>query len=79
MRWLVGLKTHKIGGAATALTLTQWCTSWLPKLLPLVETPGLHPRGIMCLLGDALLGVRAPRRGPVEAVAACSFFSGICP
>ena len=74
---LVGLKTHKIGSAATALA--QWCTSWSPKLLPLVRTPGVHPRGITYLLVDGLLGVRALRRGPVEAVAACFFFGGFCP
>ena len=74
---LEGLKTHKIGSAATALA--QWCTSWSPKLLPLVRTPGVHPRGITYLLVDGLLGVRALRRGPVEAVAACSFFGGFCP
>ena len=52
---LVGLKTHKIGSAATALA--QWCTSWSPKLLPLVQTPGVQPRGITYLLVDGLLGV----------------------
>ena len=74
---LVALKTHEIGSAATALA--QWCTSWSPKLLTLVQTPVVHSRGIPYLLGDGLLGVRAPRRGPVEAVAACFFFGGFCP
>ena len=74
---LAGLKTHYIGSAATALA--QWCTSWSPKLLPLVRTPGVHPRGITYLLVDGLLGVQTLRRGQVEAVAACSFFGGFCP
>ena len=70
-------KTHEISSAATALA--QWCTSWSPNLLPLVKTPGVHPRGITYLLDDALLEVQDERRGPVEAVSACSFFGGICP
>ena len=74
---LVGLKTHKFGSAATALA--QWCTSWSPTLLTLVQTPSIHPRGITCLLDDARLGVQALRGDPVEAVAACSFFGGIFP
>ena len=75
---LEGLKTHKIGSAATALA--QLCTSWSPKLLPLVQTlRGVHARGITYLLADGLLGVRALRRDPVEAVAACFFFGGFCP
>ena len=56
---LVGLKTHIIGVAATALA--QWCTSWSPKLMPLVQTPGVHPRGITYLLAAGLIGVRTPR------------------
>ena len=73
----MGLKTHKISSAATALA--QWCTSCSPKLLPLVQTPGLHPRGIIYLLVDGLLGVRTLRRGLVEAAAARAFFGGFCP
>ena len=52
---LVGLKTHKIGVVATALA--QWCTSWSPQLTPLVQTPGVHPRGITYLLAGGLYGV----------------------
>ena len=74
---LVGLKTHYIGVAATVLP--QWCTSWSPKLQPLVGTPGAQPRGITYLSADGLTGVRTLRRGPVEAAAACSFFDGFCP
>ena len=68
-RRYVGIKTHEIGSAATVLAQS-------PKLLPLVETPGVHP--ITYLLDGALLEVQALRRAPVEAVAACSFFGGIC-
>ena len=73
----MGLKTHKIGSAAT--TSAQWCTSWSPKWLPLVQILGVHPRGITYLLDDGLLEVRALREGLVEAVAACSFFGEMCP
>ena len=48
-------------------------------MLPLVQTLGVHPRGITCLLDDDLLGVQALRGGPVEAVAACFFFGWILP
>ena len=71
------LKTHEIGSVAIALV--QWCISWSPKLLTQVETPVLHPRGITCLLGYALLGVQNLRGGLIKAVAACSLFGGICP
>ena len=55
---LVGLKTHYIGVIATALP--QWCTSWSPKLLPPVQAPVVHPRGITYLLADGLFGVQTP-------------------
>ena len=55
---LMGLKTHYIGVDATALA--QWCTSWSPKLMPLVQAPGIHPKGITYLLADGLLEVRTP-------------------
>ena len=74
---LVGLKTHEIDVAATALP--QWCTSWSPELMSLVRTPGVQPRGITYLLADGLLGVRTLRRGLVEAAAARAFFGGFCP
>ena len=73
----VGLKTREIGSAATASA--KWYTSWSPKSLSLDQTPGVHLRGITCLLDDGILGVPALRGGPVEAVAACSFFGGFCP
>ena len=73
----MGLKTYEIGSAATALP--QQCISWSPKLVPLIQTPGVHPRGIMYLVVDGLLGVQTPRAGQVEAAAARFFFGGFSP
>ena len=73
----MGLKTHYSGVAATALP--HWCTSWSLKMIPLVQTPGVNPRGITYLLADGFFGVRTPRRGEVEAAAASSLFGGFCP
>ena len=69
----MGLETHEIGRPG-ATALAQWSTSWSPKMLPLVQTRGVHPRGIACLLDGVLLGVQALRRGPVEAVAILNEF-----
>ena len=59
--------------------LAQWCTSWSPKLMPMVQTPGVQPRGITYLLADGVLGVRTLRRGLVEAAEVGAFFGGFCP
>ena len=73
----MGLKTHEIGVAVKALA--EWCPSWSPIMMPMVQTPGVQPRGITYLLADGLLGVRTLRRGLVEAAAARAFFGGFCP
>ena len=73
----MGLKTHKIGRPANALA--QWCISWCRQLGACVRSPDVNPRGIICLLDDAVLGVQAPRKEPLEEPAARSFFGGAGP
>ena len=68
------LRTHKIDRPAKALA--QWCTSWSPNLMPLVQTPGTNPRGIMCLLDSVLVRVQAPRWVARQRLTFASSFSG---
>ena len=68
----VRLKAHEIGVLQKALA--QSYSSWRRKPRACVQTQGINPRGIMCLLDDVVLGVQAPREEPLQEVAAHSFF-----
>ena len=67
-RALVGLKSHKTGRVAKALS--RRCISWWLHASTCVQTPCANPSGIMCLLDDEVVGVQASRQEPLEESAA---------
>ena len=62
---LTVLQTHLHSGAPPGVA--NWAC---------VQSPGVNPRGTMCLLGDLVLGVQVQREKPLQEAAACSFFGG---